>query len=51
LYAGTVRFNIVLGAIKPDYEVTQEEIEQACRSANILEFIKSLPKFVGIIMI
>ncbi|KAJ7863028.1 P-loop containing nucleoside triphosphate hydrolase protein [Mycena olivaceomarginata] len=43
LYAGTVRFNILLGAIKPADEVTQEEIEQACRNANILEFVQSLP--------
>jgi len=43
LYAGTVRFNILLGAIKPVEEVTQEEIEQACRDANILEFVQSLP--------
>jgi ATP-binding cassette subfamily B (MDR/TAP) protein 1 len=43
LYAGTVRFNILLGAVKPHSEVTQEEIEEACRSANILEFINSLP--------
>ncbi|KAH0586250.1 Leptomycin B resistance protein pmd1 [Termitomyces sp. J132] len=43
LYAGTIRFNILLGAIKPESEVTQEEIEQACRDANILEFIQSLP--------
>jgi len=43
LYAGTVRFNILLGAVKPASEVTQEEIEDACRHANILDFIKSLP--------
>ncbi|KAF8627411.1 hypothetical protein AX17_006226 [Amanita inopinata Kibby_2008] len=43
LYAGTIRFNILLGAIKPESEVTQEEIENACRNANILEFIQSLP--------
>ncbi|KAG8955981.1 GTPase-activating protein [Tulasnella sp. 424] len=43
LYAGTIRFNILLGATKPASEVTQEEIEQACRDANILEFIQSLP--------
>ncbi|KAK7469298.1 hypothetical protein VKT23_003782 [Stygiomarasmius scandens] len=43
LYAGTVRFNILLGAIKPKEEVTQEEIEDACRKANILDFIQSLP--------
>jgi len=44
LYAGTVRFNILLGAIKPQEEVTQEEIENACRDANILEFIEGLPQ-------
>jgi ATP-binding cassette, subfamily B (MDR/TAP), member 1 len=43
LYAGTVRFNILLGAIKPAEEVTEEELEQACRDANILDFIKGLP--------
>ncbi|KAK0503658.1 ste6-like protein [Armillaria luteobubalina] len=44
LYSGTVRFNILLGAIKPSEEVTQEEIEDACRKANILDFIESLPQ-------
>ncbi|KAL0565464.1 hypothetical protein V5O48_016559, partial [Marasmius crinis-equi] len=43
LYAGTIRFNILLGAIKPGSEVTQEELEQAYRDANILEFIRNLP--------
>ena len=47
LYAGTVRFNILLGATKPANEVTQEEIEEACRNANILEFIQSLPEYVS----
>ena len=46
LYAGTVRFNILLGAIKPRDEVTQEEIENACRDANILDFIQGLPQYV-----
>jgi ATP-binding cassette subfamily B (MDR/TAP) protein 1 len=46
LYAGTVRFNILLGAIKPESEVTEEEIEDVCRDANILDFIQSLPKYV-----
>jgi ATP-binding cassette subfamily B (MDR/TAP) protein 1 len=46
LYAGTIRFNILLGAVKPVSDVTQEEIEQACRNANILNFINSLPEFV-----
>ncbi|KAG2156010.1 P-loop containing nucleoside triphosphate hydrolase protein [Suillus bovinus] len=43
LYAGTIRFNILLGAIKPESEVTQEELEAVCRNANVLDFIKSLP--------
>ncbi|KAG2126824.1 ste6-like protein [Suillus clintonianus] len=43
LYAGTIRFNILLGAARPESEVTQEEIEAACRDANILAFIQSLP--------
>ncbi|KZT57970.1 multidrug resistance protein 1 [Calocera cornea HHB12733] len=43
LYAGTIRFNILLGAIKDISEVTQEELEDACRNANILDFILSLP--------
>ncbi|KAI6117491.1 P-loop containing nucleoside triphosphate hydrolase protein [Pisolithus croceorrhizus] len=43
LYAGTIRFNILLGAIKPVSEVTEEEIEAVCRDANILDFIQSLP--------
>jgi hypothetical protein len=47
LYAGTVRFNILLGAVKPQSEVTQKEVEQACRDANILDFINSLPEFVS----
>ena len=44
LYAGTIRFNILLGATKPHSEITQEEIEAACRDANILDFIQSLPQ-------
>jgi hypothetical protein len=44
LYAGTIRFNVLLGAAKPTSEVTQEEVENACRDANILDFIKSLPE-------
>ncbi|KAI0061382.1 P-loop containing nucleoside triphosphate hydrolase protein [Artomyces pyxidatus] len=43
LYAGTIRFNILLGAAKPVADVTQDELETACRNANILEFIQSLP--------
>ncbi|KAG1728170.1 P-loop containing nucleoside triphosphate hydrolase protein [Suillus paluster] len=43
LYAGTIRFNVLLGAVRPESEVTQEEVEAACRDANILDFIQSLP--------
>ncbi|KAI6027591.1 multidrug resistance protein 4 [Pisolithus microcarpus] len=43
LYTGTIRFNILLGATKPVSEVTQEELVAACRDANILDFIQSLP--------
>jgi ABC-type multidrug transport system fused ATPase/permease subunit len=46
LYVGTIRFNVLLGATKPNSEVTQEELEQACRDANILDFVNSLPEFV-----
>jgi len=44
LYAGSIKFNILLGATKPAEEVTQEELEKACREANIYDFITSLPK-------
>ncbi|KAL0955118.1 hypothetical protein HGRIS_004034 [Hohenbuehelia grisea] len=43
LYAGTIRFNILLGATTSPSEVTQEQLEAACRDANILDFIKTLP--------
>ncbi|CAN8097022.1 unnamed protein product [Discula destructiva] len=42
LYAGTIRENILLGAIEPD-AVTDAQIEAVCREANIYEFILSLP--------
>ena len=44
LYSGTIKFNILLGATKAVDQVTQEELEEACRNANILDFIKSLPQ-------
>lgn len=43
LYAGTIRFNILLGAAKPPEQVTEDEIVQACKDANIYDFIMSLP--------
>ncbi|BFZ54826.1 hypothetical protein PYCC9005_001863 [Savitreella phatthalungensis] len=42
LYQGTIRFNITLGAHEED--VPEEAIVQACRDANILDFIQSLPQ-------
>ena len=44
LYTGTIKFNVLLGAIKPAEEVTEDEIKAACRDANILDFIESLPE-------
>ncbi|EJU03196.1 multidrug resistance protein 1 [Dacryopinax primogenitus] len=43
LYAGSLKFNLLLGATNPD-EVTQADLDEACREANILEFIKGLPE-------
>jgi ATP-binding cassette subfamily B (MDR/TAP) protein 1 len=36
LYSGTVKFNVLLGANKPMEEVTEEELVQACKDANIV---------------
>jgi ATP-binding cassette subfamily B (MDR/TAP) protein 1 len=44
LYSGSLKFNILLGATRPQEEVTQQELEEACRKANILDFIKELPE-------
>ncbi|KAF1983472.1 P-loop containing nucleoside triphosphate hydrolase protein [Aulographum hederae CBS 113979] len=41
LYQGTIRENILLGADRED--VGDEEVEQACRDANIYDFVISLP--------
>jgi len=41
LYQGTIRENVLLGADRDD--VPDAEIEQACRDANIYDFITSLP--------
>lgn len=43
LFNGTVRFNVSLGAA-PDHEATDEEIEEACRLANIHHVIEALPE-------
>ncbi|CAE6445399.1 unnamed protein product [Rhizoctonia solani] len=40
LYEGTFRENITLGQTS----IAQEDLERACRDANILDFIQSLPQ-------
>jgi ABC-type multidrug transport system fused ATPase/permease subunit len=42
LFSGSVRFNVSLGAA-PGHEAIDEEIEEACRLANIHHVIESLP--------
>ncbi|EME42871.1 hypothetical protein DOTSEDRAFT_131498 [Dothistroma septosporum NZE10] len=44
LYQGTIRENILLGADKLDEDVSEESIVQACKDANIYDFIVSLPE-------
>ena len=41
LYLGSVRENIAIGL---DYEPSDEEVNEACRQANALEFVTSLPE-------
>lgn len=41
LYQGTIRENVLLGADRDD--VPDEEVVQACKDANIYDFIMSLP--------
>ena len=41
LYQGSIRENILLGADRED--VPEQAIEQACKDANIYDFIMSLP--------
>ncbi|CAZ82916.1 unnamed protein product [Tuber melanosporum] len=42
LYQGTIRENILLGGDRND--ITDDEITAACKSANIYDFIQSLPE-------
>jgi len=39
LFPGTILFNLIFNAS----DISQEALEEACRQANILEFIQSLP--------
>ncbi|KAK3686424.1 hypothetical protein LTR37_019812 [Vermiconidia calcicola] len=41
LYLGSVRENIAIGL---EYDPTEEEVHEACRQANVLEFVSSLPE-------
>ncbi|KAK5167421.1 GTPase-activating protein [Saxophila tyrrhenica] len=43
LYQGTIRENILLGADKQPEDVPDASIDQACKDANIYDFILSLP--------
>ncbi|CAK3966676.1 ABC multidrug transporter [Lecanosticta acicola] len=43
MFEGTLKFNLSLGA-RPDSEVTDAEIEDACKLANIHETIMALPE-------
>jgi ATP-binding cassette subfamily B (MDR/TAP) protein 1 len=43
LYQGTIRDNILLGADTKPEDVPEEAIVQACKDANIYDFILSLP--------
>jgi len=43
LYQGTIRTNLLLGADRPEADVTDNEVVQACKDANIYNFITSLP--------
>ncbi|KAF7595195.1 hypothetical protein BBP40_006939 [Aspergillus hancockii] len=42
MFEGTIRFNLTLGA-RPGQAVTQEELEEACKLANIHDTIMQLP--------
>lgn len=42
LFEGTIRWNLIAGAIDP-HAVTQADLEEACEQACILDFIRTLP--------
>ncbi|KAK1071490.1 GTPase-activating protein [Friedmanniomyces endolithicus] len=44
LYQGSIRDNILLGADKAPEDVPEQAIVQACKDANIYDFILSLPE-------
>ncbi|KAI8669813.1 Leptomycin B resistance protein pmd1 [Fusarium sp. Ph1] len=46
LYQGSVRENIAMG-LAESKDATETQIEKACRDANILDFVSSLPEGLG----
>ncbi|UNI18372.1 hypothetical protein JDV02_004645 [Purpureocillium takamizusanense] len=46
LYQGSIRENIAMG-LAESKEATDSQIEQACKAANILDFVLSLPQGLG----
>lgn len=44
LYDGTIEFNLRLGALENPDDVTETQLKEAARSANILDFIEGLPE-------
>ncbi|WFD05394.1 ABC-type xenobiotic transporter [Malassezia vespertilionis] len=43
LYEGTLRWNLLLGAVHPE-QVTEQDIETACREACVWDFAMALPE-------
>ncbi|KAJ5413875.1 hypothetical protein N7509_000502 [Penicillium cosmopolitanum] len=44
LYNGTIRANLLLGTQQSDDSIPEEDIVDACKGANIYDFITSLPE-------
>ena len=44
MYDGTIEFNLRLGALENPDDVTETQLKEAARSANILDFIEGLPE-------
>ncbi|RYP09620.1 hypothetical protein DL764_001162 [Monosporascus ibericus] len=46
LYQGSIRENVAMGLVESK-EATESQIEQACKDANIFDFVLSLPQGLG----
>ncbi|KAL4898018.1 P-loop containing nucleoside triphosphate hydrolase protein [Aspergillus ambiguus] len=44
LFQGTIRENILLGCTHADYDASEQALLEACKAANILDFVMSLPQ-------